>query len=116
MTEAQLLTIPAIQRRPFDLRLTADEWARIQGEKNMTRDLSNENTASASSSTGDIKVSGNPDAWELVCKASSASQGWMKSTKRMRVDGGWLYQVTTEHRVNGAVVACAEALAFASAP
>ena len=40
----------------------------------------------------------------------------MKSTKRLRVDGGWLYQVTTEHRAGGVasgyVTACAEALAF----
>lgn len=58
------------------------------------------------------QIHGDPDTWECVSKASSASQGWMKSTKRMRVPGGYLYQVTTEHRRDGTVTACAEALAF----
>ena len=35
----------------------------------------------------------------------------MKSTKRFKVDGGWVYNTTTEiHK--GAVVTCAEALCF----
>lgn len=80
------------------------------------RALDNTNTATATATTSDIVVSGNPDVWELVCKASSKAQGWMKSTKRMKVPGGWLYQVTTEHRAGGVasgyVTACAEALAF----
>jgi len=79
------------------------------------RQLDNIDTAAATASTSDIKVKGDPDVWELVCKASSKSQGWMKSTKRMKVDGGWLYQATTEHRSGGQVVACAEALTFAPA-
>ena len=82
----------------------------------MTRDLSNEHTAGARASTSDVVVTGDPDAWQLVCKASSADQGWMKSTKRMAVDGGWLYQVTTEHRANGCVTACAEAVTFVPGP
>lgn len=76
------------------------------------RDLHNTDPETAKASTPDIQVTGDPGKWELVCKASSAQQGWMKSTKRMRVPGGWLYQVTTEHRSNGAVTACAEALTF----
>lgn len=76
------------------------------------RSLHNVSPDTAKASTPDIQVHGNPGAWECLAKASSASQGWMKSTKRMRVDGGWLYQVTTEHRSNGVVTACAEALAF----
>lgn len=66
----------------------------------------------------DVIVEGSPGStWDLVCKASSKSQGWMKVTKRMVVEGGWLYQVTTEHRstVTGEVVACAEALQFVPA-
>ena len=78
----------------------------------MERALHNTNTADARASASDIAVTGNPDAWELVCKASSASQGWMKSTKRMKVPGGWLYLVTTEHRYPGSLPACAETLAF----
>lgn len=76
------------------------------------RALDNHNMATATASTPDITVAGDPGAWVVVGKASSKSQGWMKSTKRMKVPGGWLYQATTEHRVAGAVSACAEALAF----
>jgi hypothetical protein len=47
----------------------------------------------------DVIVEGSPGStWDLVCKASSALTLWMKVTKRMTVEGGWLYQVTTEHR------------------
>ena len=62
------------------------------------RQLDNTNTTDTKKTTSDVKVTGDPDVWELVCKASSQSQGWMKSTKRMRIPDGWLYQVTTEHR------------------
>jgi len=78
----------------------------------VSRSLANVDPASAAASTPDIVVHGDPGAWVLICKASSQSQGWMKSTKRMKVAGGWLYQVTTEHRANGVVTACAEALTF----
>lgn len=78
----------------------------------MERSLENENTLQAAQSTSDIKVTGNPDAWQLLCKASSKSQGWMKSTKLMHFDGYVVVQVTTEHRCpnSGKVLACAEAL------
>ncbi len=78
----------------------------------MDRALDNEDMVTASASTPDMKVSGNPGAWVLVCKASSQSQGWMKSTKAMDVPHGVLVQVTTEHRHNGIAVACAEALSY----
>ena len=80
------------------------------------RALDNKDMATATASTPDIVVAGDPGAWEVVGKASSKSQGWMKSTKRMAVPGGWLYQATTEHRADGKVTACAEALAFVPTP
>lgn len=82
----------------------------------MKRNLSNTNTGDAKESTSDIEVKGNPDLWRLICKASSASQGWMKSTKGMELAGGVLIQVTTEHRdKKGKVTACAEALQYVPA-
>jgi hypothetical protein len=39
---------------------------------------------------------GDPFVWECVVKAHSSKDEMMKTTKRMRVQGGWLYQVTTE--------------------
>ena len=46
------------------------------------------------------EVHGDPDVWELVCKAQNDDLGITKSTKRMRIGargacGGWLYQVST---------------------
>ena len=84
-----------------------------------SRSLDNTNIADAKASTPDIKVFGNGDMWKLLNKASSASQGWMKSTKVMQVgDIGCLVQVTTEHRDVSSmgsifpVTAAAEALTF----
>ena len=45
---------------------------------------------------GWVVDAGSPAAWECVAKAHNDQLGIMKSTKRMRVPGGWLYQVTTE--------------------
>ena len=78
----------------------------------MDRNLHNTDTDTATETTPDIKVTGHPDEWLLIAKASSASQGWMKSTKAMICGGGVLVQVTTEHLNDGRVVACAEALQF----
>ena len=56
----------------------------------------------------DVQLYGNPDAWKLICKASSPSEGWMKSTKAMQIDGaGVLVQVTTQQHNH-----VAEALAY----
>jgi len=60
----------------------------------------------------DIETIGNPNAFVILCKASSESQGWMKSTKAMEVYGGCLVQVTTQRRNPDNSYAVAEALTF----
>lgn len=71
------------------------------------------NIEDAKSKVSDLVVFGNGDAWELLCKASSKEQGWMKSTKVMEIGKkGIMMQVTTEFRVNGVVTSCAEAIQF----
>lgn len=77
-----------------------------------SKSLSNTNSEDLKLTTGDLKIFGNPDTWVLIAKASSESQGWMKSTKALSCAGGVLIQVTTEHRDEGVVTACAEALQF----
>lgn len=72
----------------------------------------NTNMEDAKTSTPDLFVFGAPGEWELISKASSESQGWMKSTKAMTAAGGVVLQVTTEFRKNGEVTSCAEALQF----
>lgn len=55
----------------------------------------------------DVIVVGNPDIFQLLCKASSKEQDWMKSCKAMQVSGGCVVQVTTQQEDN-----VAEALTF----
>lgn len=65
-------------------------------------------SADAKAKISDFKVVGNPDTFQLLCKASSQRQGWMKSAKAMQIDGvGCILQVTTQQGDN-----VAEALAF----
>ncbi len=61
----------------------------------MDRDRSNTSPKEAKA-TGWVVDKGDPGIWETVCKAHNDGLGIMKSTKRMRVFCGYLYQVTTE--------------------
>jgi len=78
----------------------------------MDKTLNVKNMSDARSKVSDIEVVGDPGVWVLACKASSKSQGWMKSTKFMRVPGGQLFLVTTQQRNLDGSYAVAEALAF----
>lgn len=60
----------------------------------------------------DVKVVGNGDMFQLLCKASSQNEGWMKSCKAMQVYGGCVVQVTTQQRNIDGTYACAEAITF----
>ena len=73
------------------------------------RDLSNTSPEDAAK-TGWVVDAGAPDTWETVAKAHNSNLGLMKSTKRMKVEGGYLYQATTEGPSG-----YAEALAFVPA-
>lgn len=55
----------------------------------------------------DVEVFGNPDAFQLICKASSKSEGWMKSTKVMEIPRrGCIVQVSTQQGDNVAEALC----------
>lgn len=60
----------------------------------------------------DIKVTGDPDQWQLICKASSDKQGWMKSTKAMQVSGGCIVQTTNQQKNPDGSWALCDALVF----
>ena len=65
-------------------------------------------TKGARANISDLEVFGNSDTFVLICKASSKSQGWLKSTKAMEIpDVGCVVQVTTQQGDN-----VAEALTF----
>ncbi len=62
----------------------------------------------AKKKVSDIEVVGNGDTFQLLCKASSKKQGWMKSCKALEIPNvGCLVQVTTQQGDN-----VAEALTF----
>ncbi len=60
----------------------------------------------------DLKIWGNPDSFQLLCKASSDSGGWMKSTKAMFVGNGVVIQVTTQQKNLDGSYSVAEALTY----
>lgn len=73
----------------------------------MEKTLNNVDENETKKNVSDVIVVGNTDLMQLLCKASSKSQGWMKSCKAMQVTGGCVVQVTTQQ--NGNV---AEAVTF----
>jgi len=60
----------------------------------------------------DVVIVGNVDLFQLLCKASSQKEGWMKSTKAMQLHNGCLVQVTTHQRNHDGTNSIAEALTF----
>lgn len=78
-----------------------------------TLDITDQKGATANIS--DIKIFGNADMWQLLCKASSNEQGWMKSTKALYLGLGLgcLIQVTTQQRNLDGTYSVAEAICHA---
>jgi len=70
--------------------------------------LHNSDISGAHDNVDDLTVFGDGDMFQLLCKASSKKEGWMKSTKAMEIPGvGCVVQVTTQQGDN-----IAEALVF----
>lgn len=69
--------------------------------------LNNVNIEDVKKKVSDVEVFGNGDLFQLISKASSKSQKWMKSTKAMETVAGCVIQVTTQQGDN-----VAEALTF----
>jgi hypothetical protein len=79
----------------------------------VAKTLDNINIKDAKSKVSDIKVFGNGNLFQLLSKASSKEQGWMKSTKAMQVEsGGCVIQVTTQQKNPNGSYSIAEALTF----
>lgn len=58
--------------------------------------LGNTDTDTAKSNVKDIVFWGDGDTFKLISKASSQTEGWMKSTKAMQMPTGCVIQVTTQ--------------------
>lgn len=74
--------------------------------------LHNSEMSGTRTNVQDVKFFGDGDMWQLLCKASSAGQGWMKSTKALPLHNGCLVQVTTQQRNEDGTNAIAEAVTF----
>lgn len=80
---------------------------------NFPKSLMNTDGNGAKKNVKDIEFFGDPDAFQLLSKASSKSEGWMKSTKAMSIPGaGCIVQVTTQQRNQDGSYAIAEAITF----
>lgn len=63
----------------------------------MNKTLHNSEASGAKKNVKDIIFWGNGDTFQLISKASSKEEGWMKSTKAMEItDLGCVVQVTTQ--------------------
>ncbi len=78
----------------------------------MEKTLNNSDVSGTRQNVPDVEVVGNGDLFQLLCKASSQNEGWMKSTKAMEVPGGCVVQVTTQQKNADGSYAVAEALTF----
>lgn len=74
--------------------------------------LNNSDISGTRQNVKDVEIVGNGDMFQLLCKASSKSEGWLKSTKAMEVVGGCVVQVTTQQIGASGDWAVAEALCF----
>jgi hypothetical protein len=83
-----------------------------QPDPQVVKTLDITDISEARKAIADLKVVGNGDMWRLLSKASSETQGWMKSTKALQVRNGCLVQVTTQQRNPDGSYAIAEALTF----
>lgn len=74
----------------------------------MEKDLNVVSVEDLKQKVSDVEVFGNGNLFQLISKASSKSQGWMKSTKAMEIEGvGCVLQITTQQDKN-----VAEAIQF----
>ena len=88
--------------------IMADNEKKKKKEKKGGKTLHNSSVSGARDNVRDIQIYGDGDTFKLICKASSAAEDWMKSTKAMEIEGvGCLVQVTTQQGDN-----VAEALTF----
>lgn len=73
----------------------------------MEKTLNNSSIEQVKEQVKDVEVVGNGDMFQLLCKASSKVEGWMKSTKAMEIPGvGCVVQVTTQQDRKVAEAVC----------
>lgn len=77
------------------------------------KSLGNTDINATKKNVSDVVVFGDGDMFKLLCKASSKSQGWMKSTKAMEIPGvGCVVQVTTQQQNGNNSYSLSDAVTF----
>ena len=76
------------------------------------KSLHNTDADGTRKNVSDVVFWGDGDAWKLIGKASSESQGWMKSTKAYQTFDGVIVQVTTQQRNIDGTYSVAEAITY----
>ena len=74
--------------------------------------LGNTDINSDKKNVKDIVIFGDGALFQLLSKASSEKEGWMKTTKALETPVGCVIQVTTQQRNPDGSYALAEALTF----
>ena len=96
----------------IEMFVNDDNVLDIKSADDVTRDktLNCTDMEDACKKVSDIVTWGDPSMFKLICKASSAREGWMRSTKAMEVGFHVIVQVSTYQRNASGEVAIAEAL------
>lgn len=77
------------------------------------KSLGNTDSNGAKKNVKDIKFFGDGDTFQLISKASSENEGWMKSTKAMEIKGvGCVVQVTTQQKNPDGSYSLSDAVTF----
>ena len=85
----------------------------LESEKKQEKSLGCTDFNTTKSNVPDVVTFGDSDGWKLICKASSESQGWMKSTKAMDVNGtSVIVQTETQQRNPDGSYALSQAVVF----
>lgn len=113
MTEQEVENIQAdIEQASAKLKAETKSTKSAKSAKPLGKTLNNTDIKGARKQVSDIETFGDDDAFKLILKASSKSEGWMKSTKAMSVGKGCIVQVTTQQRNPDGSYAVAEAVTY----
>jgi hypothetical protein len=97
-----------VSKKYFDENFELNEETITADSIVSNKTLDNTSIADVKLKVSDVVVWGDGDTFKLISKASSKSQGWMKSCKAMEIEHvGCIIQVTTQQDKN-----VAEALVF----
>lgn len=96
----------------IEMFVNDDNMLDIKSVDDVIRDrtLSCADMEDACEKVSDIITWGDPGMFKLICKTSSAKEGWMRSTKAMEAGDHVIVQVSTHQRNTSGEMVIAEAL------